>query len=297
MEIGMIGLGKMGFNIALNLRDNGFKVKGYDISPEALKNAKEHQLETYNDLDAFLASMEKKVLWVMLPAGEVTENMLVALLEKLPERSIVIEGGNANYKDSIRRFGRFKEKGISYLDVGTSGGTSGARNKACLMIGGEKDTFNELESLFLALAGTDGYLYAGNAGSGHFLKMVHNGIEYGMMQAIGEGFHILEQSSYGFDLEKVAHVWNHGSVVRSWLMELTENLFKESPQLEEFRGIVAASGEGQWTVEAALELNVAAPVIATSVMLRSLSQQEDAFSNKLLAGLRNQFGGHSFVKK
>lgn len=297
MEIGIIGLGKMGFNLALNLKDNNFNVKGYDISLEALKSAKQQNLDVYSDLDQFLESMERKLLWVMLPSGEVTEKMLLTLLYKLPPGSIVIEGGNANYKDSIRRFNSFATKEISYLDVGTSGGISGARTKACLMIGGVKEVFSEIEDLFLTLAGPDGYLYAGDAGSGHFLKMVHNGIEYGMMQAIGEGFHILEESSFDFDLEKVAHVWNHGSVVRSWLMELTENLFKESPHLEDYRGIVAASGEGQWTVEAALELNVAAPVIAMSVMLRSLSQQEDAFSNKLLAGLRNQFGGHSFVKK
>jgi len=297
MEIGVIGLGKMGFNLALNMIDNGVTVRGYDISESAKANSVDTGILFYDDLDGLIGELAQKVFWVMLPSGEITENMLDTLLEKLPAGAIVIEGGNSNYKDSIRRGASFEEKGIAYLDVGTSGGTSGARNKACLMIGGDSSAYEQLRSLFEKIAGVDGHLYAGKSGSGHFLKMVHNGIEYGMMQAIGEGFHILEESDFDFDLEKVSHVWNHGSVIRSWLMELTEALFSESPKLEEYSGVVAASGEGQWTVESALELNVAAPVIALSVMLRSISQQEDVFANKVLAGLRNQFGGHGFVKK
>ena len=296
--IGIIGLGKMGYNLAFNLNDKGYNVSGLDTSKDARDFVQKQGIRTHENLKDFINGLgEQKVVWVMLPSWEATENTLTELLEILTQGSIVIEGGNSNYKDSIRRGDMFYEANIGYLDCGTSGGTSGARNGACLMVGGKKDTFDQVEHIFESISGRDAYLYTGQCGSGHFLKMVHNGIEYGMMQAIGEGFHLLKESEFGYDLEKVAHVFNNGSVVRSWLMELAENLFKESPALSEYKDVVFASGEGQWTVEAALERNIAVPVIAMSVMLRSLSQDNDIFSNKMLAGLRNQFGGHSFERK
>ena len=299
MKLGMIGLGKMGLNLGLNLKEQGFDVKGLDVNADVRAQAATAGLHVYDDYDLLLNALgDRRIVWVMVPAGDITESVLDALYDKLGAGDILIEGGNSRYTDSVRRAARFERKGINYLDVGTSGGTSGARNGACLMIGGNGAVFKEVESLFKAIAESDdAYLYAGGAGAGHFLKMVHNGIEYGMMQAIGEGFHLLEASDYDFDNEAVARVWNNGSVIRSWLVELAENMFKESPKLEEYRGTVNASGEGQWTVETALEKNVAVPVIALSVMTRSLSQESDAFQNKVLAGLRNQFGGHAISKK
>ena len=298
MELGIIGLGKMGHNIGLNLRDKGYTVHGFDISSEARQQARGNQLTVHDTVADLVSALKKKIIWVMLPVGDITENMLNQLKDHLQSGDILIDGGNANFNDSVRRAKDFKELGIHYLDIGTSGGISGARDGACLMVGGEKAIFDQLEPLFLDLTGENAYLYAGGSGSGHFLKMVHNGVEYGMMQAIGEGFHLLsEREEYAFDLEAVARVWNNGSVIRGWLMELTENMFKESPRLEEYKDVVAASGEGQWTVETALQMNIGVPIIATSVMLRSMSQQEEVFSNKVLAGLRHQFGGHSFQKK
>ncbi|MCL2560101.1 MAG: decarboxylating 6-phosphogluconate dehydrogenase [Turicibacter sp.] len=299
MRLGIVGLGKMGLNLGLNLKDQGFDVKGFDVNAEVRAQASAEGLSVYDGYDLFFDALgERRTVWVMVPAGDITQSVLDVLFERLDAGDIVIEGGNSRYTDSVRRAERFEAKGIHYLDVGTSGGTSGARNGACLMIGGNEAAFKSVEPLFKAIAESDdAYLYAGAAGAGHFLKMVHNGVEYGMMQAIGEGFHLLEASDYDFDNEAVARVWNNGSVIRSWLIELAENMFRESPKLEEYRGIVGASGEGQWTVETALEKNVAVPVIALSVMTRSLSQETDAFQNKVLAGLRNQFGGHSFAKK
>ncbi|MPN23026.1 6-phosphogluconate dehydrogenase, NAD(+)-dependent, decarboxylating [bioreactor metagenome] len=233
----------------------------------------------------------------MLPAGSPTDRVLEQLLPLLAPQDIVIEGGNSNYQDSVRRAAIFEERGIYYFDCGTSGGISGARNNACLMIGGNQEIFLSIEQLFKDLAIENGYLYAGPAGSGHFLKMVHNGIEYGMMQAIGEGFQLVEQSDYDFDLADVARVWNHGSVIRGWLMEIAEEQFRQSPELADYRGIVAASGEAKWTVETALAMNVPVPVIAMSLFMRNLSQEEDSFSAKVVSALRNGFGGHEVIKK
>jgi 6-phosphogluconate dehydrogenase len=299
MKLGIIGLGKMGTNLGLNLKDNGYDVKGFDVNEKIRQATKGSGIDVYTDYDELLASLdERKVIWVMVPAGEITERVLSEMLGRLNSGDILIEGGNSRYTDSTRRAAMFEAEGIHYIDVGTSGGVTGARNGACLMIGGNKEIFKGIEPLFKAIAESDdAYLYAGPAGAGHFLKMVHNGIEYGMMQAISEGFHLLQASDYDFDNEAVARVWNNGSVIRSWLIELAENMFKESPKLEEYLGIVHASGEGQWTVETALKENVAVPVIALSVMLRYLSQEEDAFQNKVLAGLRHQFGGHHFEKR
>ncbi|WP_034551753.1 phosphogluconate dehydrogenase (NAD(+)-dependent, decarboxylating) [Carnobacterium funditum] len=298
MEVGIIGLGKMGSNLAFNLKDHKYDVKGMDMSEEALNSAMKGGINTFQTVDELLASFKgKRVIWMMLPAGNPTESVLDYLLPLLAPQDIVIEGGNSNYKDSIRRSEKFAKKEISYFDCGTSGGISGARKDACLMIGGDKEVFESIEQLFKDISIESGYLYSGASGSGHFLKMVHNGIEYGMMQAIGEGFQIVEKSDFDFDLAEVARVWNHGSVIRSWLMEIAEIQFRSSPRLEDYRGKVAASGEAKWAVETALEMGIPVPTIALSLFMRNLSQEEDNFSVKVVSALRNGFGGHEVVKK
>ena len=293
MEIGMIGLGKMGLNLALNLTESGHEVIGYDPG-----NVGTSQFDTKASLEEVIEALKPpRVVWVMVPAGEVTEHVLQSLHDMLSPGDIVIDGGNSNYKQSMRRAEHFKEKLIYFFDVGTSGGMDGARNGACTMIGGDLEAFGKIETLFDDVSTDHGYLYAGPSGSGHFLKMVHNGIEYGMMQAIAEGFEILEKSPFDYDYEEVARVWNHGSVIRSWLMELTESAFHKDEKLDGIRGVMHASGEGKWTVETALEYDVPAPVIALSLMMRQRSLQDDTFSGKVVAALRNEFGGHAVEKK
>ncbi|MGX7031439.1 phosphogluconate dehydrogenase (NAD(+)-dependent, decarboxylating) [Vagococcus zengguangii] len=298
MEIGIIGFGKMGLNLAYNLKDHGYLVKGTDVNPEAREQAGNYGIESHDSLEQLLMSFSgKKTLWLMLPAGKITDTVLDEIAPFVSKDDVIIEGGNSNYKDSMRRAKAFAEQGIHYFDCGTSGGISGARNDACLMIGGNPEVFKEIEKVFEDVSVSDGYLYAGKSGSGHFLKMIHNGIEYGMMQAIGEGFQLVEQSEFDFNLEEVAKVWNHGSVIRGWLMEIIEQQFSNSPHLEEYKGTVAASGEAKWTVETALEMDVAVPTIALSLFMRNLSQEEDSFSAKVVSALRNGFGGHEIVKK
>lgn len=289
----MIGLGKMGLNLALNLTDNGHRVIGYDPG-----NVSTSQFETEASLREVVEALTApRVIWVMVPAGDVTEHVLTDLHALLSPGDIVIDGGNSNYKASIQRAKHFEDKLIYFFDVGTSGGMEGARHGACTMIGGDMEAFGKIETLFRDVSTDNGYLYAGPAGSGHFLKMIHNGIEYGMMQAIAEGFEIIEKSPYEYDLEQVARVFNHGSVVRSWLMELTESAFSKDAKLDEIKGIMHASGEGKWTVETALEYGVPAPVIAMSLMMRQRSLETDTFSGKVVAALRNEFGGHAVEKQ
>ncbi len=297
MQIGLIGLGKMGLNLGLNLKDHNHDVIGFDVSSEVREKANQNELATTDSMDALLEKLHgRKVLWVMVPSGEPTEQTVDYLIEHLNHNDVLIEAGNSNFNDSLRRSKKAEEKGINYLDVGTSGGTSGARYGACLMIGGKQEVFTYVEEVFKDISVENGYLYAGKSGSGHFLKMVHNGIEYGMMQAIGEGFQLVEQSDFDYNLADVASIWNHGSVIRGWLMDLAQAQFTESPKLANYKGIVAASGEAKWTIETALDMEVAVPVIALSLMMRNLSQEDDSFSAKVVAALRNGFGGHSFVE-
>ncbi|MBR2569592.1 MAG: decarboxylating 6-phosphogluconate dehydrogenase, partial [Paenibacillus sp.] len=218
------------------------------------------------------------------------------LIPLLSSGDIVIEAGNSHYKESIARYNRLKEHGIHFMDVGTSGGMAGARHGACYMIGGDREAWEHVEPLFRDTSVENGYLYAGRAGSGHFLKMVHNGIEYGMMAAIGEGFEVLDKSDFDFDYEQVARVWNNGSVIRSWLMELTENAFSKDARLDEIKGVMHSSGEGKWTVETALDLQAATPIMALSLMMRYRSLEADTFTGKVVAALRNEFGGHAVEK-
>ncbi|WP_101842938.1 phosphogluconate dehydrogenase (NAD(+)-dependent, decarboxylating) [Halobacillus sp. Marseille-P3879] len=298
MKIGMVGLGKMGLNLTLNLLDHDHEVVGYDTDLTIQDKVKHEKFFYRSSLEQLVAEIPSpRVVWVMVPAGEITEKVLKTLSELLDSGDMIIDGGNSNYKDTLKRAEFLKDKGIYFFDCGTSGGTDGARNGACTMIGGHPDKFKHIEPIFEDVCTENGYLYTGKPGSGHFLKMVHNGIEYGMMQAIGEGFDILHKSEFDFDYEKVAKVWNHGSVIRSWLMELMEQAFSKDENLDELKGVMNSSGEGKWTVETALELQTSAPIIALSLMMRYRSQEEDTFSGKVVSALRNEFGGHGVVKQ
>jgi 6-phosphogluconate dehydrogenase len=298
MNIGLIGLGKMGFNLGLNLLDNNFDVVAFDVSEEARTKFAESKGSATSSIKELVEQLPSpKIVWSMVPAGEITDKVLEELKGYLSEGDILMDGGNSNYKQSVERSKIFAETGVHFFDVGTSGGTDGARNGVCTMIGGDAEVFKTIEPIFQAISVENGYHYAGKSGSGHFLKMVHNGIEYGMMQAIAEGFEVLEKSDYDFDYEQVAKMWNNGSVVRSWLMELVESAFSKDPKLDAIRGVMHSSGEGKWTVETALELQAATPVIAMSLMMRYRSLDEDTFSGKVVAALRNEFGGHAVVKR
>ncbi|MBT2258187.1 phosphogluconate dehydrogenase (NAD(+)-dependent, decarboxylating) [Priestia megaterium] len=299
MKIGLIGLGKMGYNLSLNLMDNHHEVVAYDVNKETVEKLSNEGATGAFTVEELVNELppSPKVVWIMVPAGEVTENVITELKELLSEGDIIIDGGNSNYKESVRRAQDLQEKGIYFFDVGTSGGMEGARNGACTMIGGDAEVFRTIEPVFNDICVENGFMYAGKSGSGHFLKMVHNGVEYGMMQSIAEGFEVLEKSQYDFDYEAVARVWNNGSVVRSWLMELTENAFSKDPKLDSIKGVMQSSGEGKWTVETALDLQTATPVIALSLMMRYRSLEEDTFTGKVVAALRNEFGGHGVVNK
>ena len=298
MRVGIVGLGRMGLNMALNLMEKNVDVLGYDASKVVLEEARNLNVKVHDSLDGLIESLgDEKVVMLSTPAGKITNDLVKILIDKLQPGDIIIDSGNSYYKDSIKNYELARERQIEFLDCGTSGGIEGARCGACLMVGGNKETFEKVEVIFKKLACENGYLYTGAPGSGHFLKMIHNGIEYGMMQAIGEGFEILHESQFDYDLEKVASVWNHGSVIRSWLMELVEKTFKEDPTLENVKGIIEASGEGKWTVQEALDLNVSIPVIANSLFVRSASQKENCFSNRVVAMMRYQFGGHRVFKE
>lgn len=294
MEIGLIGLGKMGLNLALNLADHGHQVVGYDN----FATFEEDSFKRVSSIEEMVSSLKApRTIWLMVPAGEITETVIGELLPLLQKGDTLIDGGNSNYKDTLRRAAMLQEHGIYFFDCGTSGGTEGARHGICSMIGGDEQKFKDIEQVFKDISVENGYLYTGKAGSGHFLKMIHNGIEYGMMQAIGEGFDILSKSQFDYNYEEVAGVWDNGSIISSYLMGLTQNAFSKDANLDGIRGVMNSSGEGQWTVETALDLQVAAPVITMSLMMRHRSQEDDTFTGKVVAALRNEFGGHAVVKK
>ncbi|MGD6781966.1 phosphogluconate dehydrogenase (NAD(+)-dependent, decarboxylating) [Sutcliffiella horikoshii] len=296
MKIGLIGLGKMGLNLGQNLIDNKHEVVAFDVNRSSVEEMKKYGAQGTSDLKELVASLEKpRVVWIMVPHA-VVDSVIAEMTPLLSAGDIVIEAGNSHYKESIRRYNQLKEVGVHFMDAGTSGGMEGARNGACYMIGGDPEAWSVVEPIFKDTAVENGFIYAGKAGSGHFLKMVHNGIEYGMMAAIGEGFEVLEKSEFDFDYEKVARVWNNGSVIRSWLMELTERAFSKDAKLDEIKGIMHSSGEGKWTVETALDLQAATPVIAMSLLMRYRSLDNDTFTGKVVAALRNEFGGHGVEK-
>jgi 6-phosphogluconate dehydrogenase len=298
MRIGFVGLGKMGLNMVDRLLKGGHQIVAFARTEASRKAAWEKGAESASSLSDLVEKLAPpKTVWLMIPAGAPTEKTIELLASLLSKDDIIIDGGNSYYKDSIRRAQLLKEKGISYLDVGTSGGIWGLKLGYCLMIGGQEQVFRASEPVFKTLAPADGYAYMGKNGAGHFVKMIHNGIEYALLQAYAEGFELMEtKSEFNLDLAQIAHLWNQGSVVRSWLLELAESAFKKDAHLDTIKGFVEDSGEGRWTVLEAIEKNVPAPVIALSLLQRFHSRQAESFSAKVIAALRNEFGGHA-VKK
>ncbi|MPZ77599.1 MAG: decarboxylating 6-phosphogluconate dehydrogenase [Deltaproteobacteria bacterium] len=298
MDIGIIGLGRMGANMTERLLQGSHRVVSYDRSPEAIQRVVDIGATGAHSLADFVRQLKPpRVIWLMVPSGDPVDTTIEQLLPVLSPDDIIIDGGNSNYKDSIRRAEKLKPQGIRFVDVGTSGGIWGLQVGYCMMIGGEKESVDKLDAIFETLAPKDGYAHVGPSGAGHYAKMIHNGIEYGMLQAYGEGFEMLKASRFDFDLAKIAHLWNQGSVVRSWLLELAESAFAKDPQLSSISGYVEDSGEGRWTVLEAVERELPAYVLTLSLFARYASRQEDSFSAKVIAALRNEFGGHAVRKE
>ena len=298
MKIAVIGLGRMGMNMARRLLQSGHEVVAYNRTPQKTEEiAQEGATPAYALHEIAENLTAPRVVWIMLPAGTVVDEHLDQLKDILSPGDMVVDGGNSWFKDDIRRAEFLAENEIRFMDAGVSGGIWGLKVGYCLMIGGPKEAYQYLEPVFKSLAPEDGYLYCGPTGAGHFVKMVHNGIEYGMMQAYAEGFQILESSPYAdsLDYAEVAHLWNQGSVVRSWLLELAEAAFSKDAKLTDIRGVVEDSGEGRWTVDQAIEAGVSTPVITLSLMNRFRSRAENPFSDRVLAALRREFGGHAVV--
>jgi 6-phosphogluconate dehydrogenase len=298
MKIGFVGLGKMGMNMVERLLGDGHEIIAYARTAATVEKAESRGATgaaSLNDLVDKLRS--PKIIWLMVPSGKATEDTMRTCAARMNEGDILIDGGNSNFRDTIRRAGELRNKKISLLDVGTSGGIWGLKEGYCMMVGGDRTVFEKVEPLLKSLAPENGYAYMGPGGAGHFVKMVHNGIEYALLQGYAEGFEILKsRKEFDLDLHKIAGLWNHGSVIRSWLLELAEIAFKKDPDLESIRGYVEDSGEGRWTVAEAVEGDVPAPVITLSLLERFRSRQDESFSAKVIAALRNEFGGHA-VKK
>lgn len=294
MKIGFIGLGKMGLSMVERLIMEGHQIVAFDLNKEAVKRAALKGASPSYSLTDLIAKLASPcAIWIMVPAGKPTEETIAAILPSLNEGDIIIDGGNSFYKDSVRNAQALKKKGVFFLDVGTSGGMWGLQKGYCLMIGGEKEVFQKLEPVFQTLAPEDGYAYVGKSGAGHFVKMVHNGIEYALLQAYSEGFEIMEaKKEFQFDLAQISLLWNHGSVIRSWLLELAAMVFQEDPHLDKIRGYIEDSGEGRWTVAEAIGENVPAFTITLSLLERFRSRQKEPFSGKMIAALRHEFGGH-----
>jgi 6-phosphogluconate dehydrogenase len=295
MDIGIWGMGRMGFNMARRLVDKGdHRVIAGNRSSGKVDDAVEQGAEGAYTVEEFVEKQgSPRVLWSMLPAGEVTDEMIDHLIELADEGDIIVDGANSYFRDSVVRAEKVRRAGLRWLDAGVSGGIWGYEVGYCTMIGGDADAFEHAEPVFKTLAPANGYAYLGDAGAGHFAKMVHNGVEYGMMQAYAEGFEILQKSRYDYDLRAICSLWNQGSVVRSWLLELAEKAFEKDANLDSIRGYVEDSGEGRWTVLEAIQEDVPANVIAGSLFARFASRQDDAFAMKVLAALRGEFGGHA----
>ncbi len=297
MQLGFVGLGKMGLNMVTRLERGGHDIVAFDRSAEAVGKAEEVKAAGVASLEALVAKLKApRAVWVMVPAGDATESTINALAGLLSAGDVIIDGGNTNFHDDVRRAKALAEKKLHYVDAGTSGGIWGLTEGYCLMVGGEDDICKRLEPVFLTLAPKDGYLHVGGHGAGHYVKMVHNGIEYGMMQAYAEGFELMQASPYKPNLAKIAALWDHGSVVRSWLLQLAARALADDPDLSKITGYVEDSGEGRWTVQEAIERAVPLPVITASIFTRFRSRQTNTFAERMLAALRNQFGGHA-VKK
>ncbi|MEW9571680.1 phosphogluconate dehydrogenase (NAD(+)-dependent, decarboxylating) [Rhodanobacter sp. Si-c] len=297
MELGMVGLGKMGANMAERLVRGGHKVTGYDPSADARQAVAAKGIGGADSLAALVRALPApRVLWLMVPAGKVTDDTVNALLPLLSKGDTVIDGGNSNYKDTLRRAALYAGHGLGYVDSGTSGGIWGLKEGYSMMVGGDAKTVDALRPIFetLAPAANQGWGRVGPAGSGHFTKMVHNGIEYGLMQAYAEGFSILaHKQEFGLDLHQVGEIWRYGSVVRSWLLDLTTDALGKNPSMDGIAPYVVDSGEGRWTVDEAIDLDVPAPIITASLIERLRSRDTESFSDKLLAAMRNEFGGHA----
>jgi 6-phosphogluconate dehydrogenase len=294
MKVGMVGLGRMGANMAVRLLQGEHDVTAYDVNPEAARKLATHGARPVAALEDLVADVTApRVTWIMVPAGEITDQTLNALAHLLEPGDIVVDGGNSHYSDTKQRAARLASDGVELVDAGTSGGVWGLREGYSLMVGATPDAFARLEPIFATLAPEGGYAHVGPSGAGHFTKMIHNGVEYALMQAYGEGFELLKSSEFDLDLAQVAEVWRHGSVVRSWLLDLVTAALTKDPNLDGVRGYVEDSGEGRWTVATAVDNEVPAPVIAASLFARFSSRQEDSFAAKLLAALRNEFGGHA----
>jgi len=299
MQLAMIGLGRMGGNMVRRLVQGGHEVVVYDQSAEAVKAHAGKGITAAKGIgDAANQLAPRRVVWIMLPAGPTVDEAIDQVLPQLARGDIIIDGGNSNYRDSLRRAETLKAKGVEFVDAGVSGGVWGLEAGYCLMVGGSAAAVQHCEPAFKTLAAANGYAHVGPSGAGHYVKMVHNGIEYGMLQAYAEGYEILHASKdFKLQLGQIAKLWNHGSVVRSWLNELAERVFARDNQLAAIRGYVEDSGEGRWTVEEALRLNVPAPVITMSLLARFRSRQEESFGAKVIAALRKEFGGHAVQTK
>ncbi len=294
MDIGMVGLGKMGLNMARRLQRAGHRVTGYNRKPEATAELEKEGGRGAKSLDALVSALPApRAIWLMIPSGKPVDDTIEHLQGTLTKGDLIIDGGNSNYRDSQRRGAALREAGIAFADAGVSGGVWGLENGYCIMIGGEKGVIDRLSPALDALAPPGFWQHVGPIGAGHFSKMVHNGIEYGMMQAYAEGFQLLEVSEFGYDLSKLSNLWNHGSVVRSWLLELAERAFEDDPKMEKVKGYVDDSGEGRWTVLESVERGVPTPVLALALFSRFSSRDANLFSDRVLASLRNQFGGHA----
>ncbi|MFB3094471.1 MAG: phosphogluconate dehydrogenase (NAD(+)-dependent, decarboxylating) [Candidatus Acidiferrales bacterium] len=298
MEVGFIGLGRMGLAMVERLAKRRHRVVAYDQDAEKVKAARRKGARPANSLGGLLSQLRKpRVVWLMVPAGAPVAAVLRNLDTHLEAGDIVIDGGNSFYRDSMERADTLKQQDIHFLDVGTSGGIWGLKLGYCLMIGGDTKAFKRAQPLFKTLAPKDGYAHVGPSGAGHFTKMVHNAIEYGMLEAYGEGFELMHQSEFGLDLHQLARLWNQGSVVRSWLLELTEAALARDPTLDKIRGYVEDSGEGRWSIIDSVERGVPMPAIALSLYARFRSRQKESFSAKVIAALRQQFGGHAVKSK
>ena len=296
MQLSMIGLGKMGGNMVERLLKHGHEVVAFDRGPTKVEHYRALGATASSSIEDMVSKLRApRTVWVMLPSGDPTEQMIEQLLKLLKKGDTIIDGGNSNFHDTIRHGKRCAEFGVDFIDCGTSGGVWGLANGYCLMVGGPDGAVKRCESIFIDLAPPDGYAHVGPTGSGHYVKMVHNGIEYGLLQAYAEGYEILHASKDfpKLDLAQISEVWQHSSVVRSWLNELAASAFKRNASLDGLKGWIADSGEGRWTVQESIDLDVPAPVIALSLLMRFRSRQEDSFGAKVIAALRNEFGGHA----
>jgi len=295
MELAMVGLGRMGMNMLERLAKGGHTVYGYDTSPDKVPEVEKRGGKGVTDLAQAIGQQKQtpKVVWIMVPQGKPVDDTIAQLRGVLSKGDVIIDGGNSYFKDTVKRSKELEEAGIYYVDCGTSGGVWGLKEGYCLMMGGDPDIVKHCEPIFKTLAPPDGYVYCGAAGSGHYVKMVHNGIEYGMLQSYGEGFDILHASEYKLDLTAIASAWRYGSVVRSWLLDLLVLAFRSDENLQRIRGYVEDSGEGRWTILEAIDHNVPAPVITASLYERFHSREDENFAAKVIASLRNEFGGHA----